>query len=364
MSLIANALKTAQRERQRHDTGSTRSASPPLLVALKGRAEPRFSWKRALALGLIGAATFAVVWLGMQRLNSPRTIKTPLPLLVSEIPPVPIDSTPSASRDTQSRAVELPKASAPRPASTPRVATRGQREPTPTAPRVRSAREAAAAVLQAQQKTEGPPPAAGALRIAVEQPRGEDVVQLFAMGVAAHRAGDLVNARIAYERVLSIAPRDVDALNNMGVLLSALREFDRAEQLLRRAIALSPRNAGAWNNLGTVLRERGQPSDAIAAFQYALSIDPEHQGARVSLAQQFLAIGSLPQARQILEEVLAANPAVPEAQYALGQVLELQGDKAGALRAYGTFIRIAPGRMAAHVDRVRRHIDALNAKTP
>jgi tetratricopeptide (TPR) repeat protein len=205
---------------------------------------------------------------------------------------------------------------------------------------------------------------AGQLVIEVDQPRAAEVARLLSTGVAAHRAGDAAGARAAYEQVLAISPNDVDALNNLGVLRTSLGEFDRAEALLRRAIALAPTSAGAWSNLAAVLRERGRPAEAIAAFQRALSLDAHHAGARVGLAQQYLVIGSLVQARQLLEDVLLENPASPEANYALGQVLERQGDRAGAIRAYSAFVQYAPPAMAVYVESVRLRIEALTPRTP
>ena len=161
-----------------------------------------------------------------------------------------------------------------------------------------------------------------------------------------------------------MAPNDVDALNNLGVLHTGLRELDRAESVLRRALSLSPSNAGAWNNLGAVLRDRGRSSEAIAAFQHALSLDPRHAGARVGLAQQYLVIGSLAQARQLLVDVLRDDPVSPEASYALGQVLERMGDRTGAIGAYTTFMRVAPPALGPYVEAVGRRVQTLSTPNP
>ena len=323
-------------------------------------------------MGGASIAFFGVAWLAVQRVRGEtlRPLQPPPAILLGDVPSAvrPTDLSPQATRDTAAAFASEPTDNAEATPATPRPRARGG------PPRVavrRSAGNASIAVLPGDRVSEPPSAPApdrerqtGTLRISVDQPRDGDAAQLFAMAVAAHRAGDLASARALYDRVLLMTPNDVDALNNMGVLLSAMREFGRAELLLRRAISLSPRNASVWSNLGTVLRESGQSSDAVAAFQHALSIEPTHQGARVSLAQQYLSINMLAQARVLLEEVVAVNPAVPEAQYALGQVLELQGDKPGALRAYNAFIRVAPARFAAHVERVRRRVDALSASRP
>lgn len=349
MSVIGNALKAAQREKQRKTGGS--GGPPPVLVPLRSQAaaDTGFSWRRALVLGLGGAAVFAATVLTVQVMKRrTQAGPAPAPIILGDATPVAGDSTPVAPDSARVPLIPPVKSVAKAPA-TQRSAATG-----------RAPARAPARVAQSV----APPrrvDSSADLRIAVEAAR-EDAAQLFAAAVAAHRQGDLTYARRAYERVLVMAPGDVDAMNNLAVLLLARRELDAAERLLRRAVSLAPRNVGVWSNLGTVLRERGQSGDAIAAFQHALSIDPQHVATRVSLAQQFFAIASYAKAREILERVVSENPAVPEAQYALGQVLEQQGDVAGAIRAYSTFVRVAPPRLATHVDVVRRRIDDLTAR--
>ena len=346
MSVIGNALKAAQKEKQRRTAGG--GGAPPLIVPLKGRAASGgFNWTRVVVLAVGGAAIFGITAVSVKLMRGDlRALPAPQPVILGDAP-----ATPPVSRDSAPRVASAsPVATAPAPAVRKTASVPDTKRSASAPPATR-----AAATQQGTRDSAQP-----GLRIAIEPPR-EDAARLFAAAVAAHRAGDLNYARVAYERVLVMAPADVDAMNNLGILLSAQRELDRAERLLRRAAQLAPRNAGVWNNLGTVLRERGQSGDAIAAFQHALDIDPTHQTARVSLAQQYVAIGSLPKARELLEQVVAVNPGVAEAQYALGQVLEQQGDRAGAIRAYEAFVRVAPGRFATHVDAVKRRLDALRS---
>jgi Tfp pilus assembly protein PilF len=349
VSVIGNALKAAQKEKQRR---SGTGGPPPLIVPLKGRpTQGGFSWQRALLLAVGGGVLFGATAVGVNLMKRKAQLAPlPAPVILGE-------ATPSAAPDSATR----PFDAAPRrvaTASPVRPAAKSREVPAKAAPRAAPAAAASQTTPTQQGLTDS---GRAALRVAVETPR-EDAWRLFRAAVAAHRSGDLGYARTAYERVLVMVPNDVDAMNNLGLLLSSQREYARAEQLLRHASTLAPRNANIWNNLGTVLRERGQSADAIAAFQHALAIDPVNQAARVSLAQQYLAIGSLPKARELLEQVVAGNPASPEALYTLGQVLEQQGERAGAVRAYEAFVAVAPGRFATHVEFVRQRIRAL--RTP
>jgi Flp pilus assembly protein TadD len=364
MSLIADALKTAQREKQQRAAGD-RPVSVPLLVPLRSR--PAAAGNRG-RIALIAAAGVIVIggtfYVVRARTRDASLVSVSFTVSDSVQPPA---STARATRSVAPRA--LP--SAPTRADTTRskvAATTSSRAATRPIVSGQSAAPGlhevpASAVQQAIPASRLPSPA-GRLQISVDTPRDAEVARLLAVGVAAHRIGDFEGARRAYESVLTLAPTDVDALNNLALVLLAQGDPARAEVLLRRAISLAPRNGGAWSNLGTVLRMRGRSSDAIGAFQYALNIDPQNQTAKVGLAQQYLAIGSLDQARTLLQDAVAVDPASAEAQYTLGQVLELKADTVGAIRAYREFVRVAPQRLAASVERVRAHLDTLAARAP
>ena len=363
MSLIIDATKAAERERERRaEEGGGASGGAPLLIPLRSTPQPEFSWHRAAMLGVGGAALLAVGWIAFVKITDTR--RQPLAL----VSPPPIADVVAAGTPADTAATPAGDSSI---AAEPQAIAQSRPASSVATPPRRVASAGAAPVATAGRDSAGPPRdsaagderprADGQLRIAVDA-REMNLSQIFAMAVAAHRGGDLSQAATGYERVLAVDGNHVDALNNMGVLLSAMRNFDRAELLLRRAVRLSPRNAGAWNNLGTALAQRGQTADAIAAYQQALSIEPQHVTARVSLAQQYLAIGSRVESRQLLEAVLSSNPAMPEAYYALGQVHELEQDWPAAISAYNAFIRLAPGRLQEHVASVRRRVDALSAR--
>lgn len=358
MSLIIDATKAAERERERRQGKD--AAAAPLLVPLRSQPAPAFSWRRALLLGGVGAVVLGGAAVAFVQVSNARQQPTAFvsPPLIADVGVAPVATD---SVVTLRDSAPPPVASAPaKPASRPRP-TPSRQPAVVSAVANADAAGAAADTAAATQQAGAPAEPQGRLRIAVDS-RELTLSQIFAMGVAAHRAGEVTEARGAYERVLAMDPNHADALNNMGVLLSASREFDRAETLLRRAVRLSPENAAAWNNLGTALAQRGQSGDAIAAFQRALAIEPQHVSARVSLAQQYLAIGSTKDARALLDAVLSSDPSVAEAHYAMGQLRELEQDWAGAIQSYQAFTRTAPARLAAHVDFVRRRVDALSAR--
>jgi Tfp pilus assembly protein PilF len=366
MSVIIDALEAARREKSRRESQGARPAVAPMLVPLRTQHKTPANWTRLVIFSLSGVLAVALIALAVMKNAATAALPTIPPLTSTIVTEALADSVSRSVKQapvarfpaTRDSVVALAPSSA-SPQTQPRVAS-------PAAVATVSVRRDTGMVLQGQAQaiaTSPPidaPKPSGRLRIAVEQPRQPEAARLFAEAVAAHRGGDLPRARQLYDGVLALTPNDGDALNNLGVLLSAQREYGRALDLLRRATVVAPRNAGVWNNIGTVLHEQQKNSEAVAAFRQALAIDPQHPGAKVGLAQQYLAISSLGLAKDLLEEVVAVHPQLPEAHYTLGQVLELQGDRAGATRAYGAFVKVAPKRLAAHVELVRRRIEALN----
>lgn len=390
MSLIADALKTAQRERQRREAESASETGAPLVVPLRGKSAPAFSWLRALSLGVGGAMVVAIVLVGLQVRKSagrPPLPAVPVPPAADLIVAPSSAASPAADSAASPKQSGAPAASAGGTQADGRTAKGASRGSTQ---RVRRPGTAVASVPAAQSASrtapgggadssarervaafpQGVQSAAGAraepsnrLRIAMDQPRGPEAARLFADAVVAHRANDLATARDLYERLLVLTPNDPDLLNNFGVLLSSQREYGRATELLKRAVALAPANAGAWANLGFSLREQSRSAEAIAAFQHALALDPARPAVRISLAQQYIAMGSLDQARAVVDRLLADDPSSAEAHYTRGQLYEMQGDPAAAAREYEDFLRLAGPRLAAYAERVRRHLDTLAART-
>jgi Tfp pilus assembly protein PilF len=204
-------------------------------------------------------------------------------------------------------------------------------------------------------------PQSSSLSISTEPPGGHDAMRYFELGISAHNAGDLVSARRYYEQSIALDGNVANVHNNLGAVFSATGDAARAIGEFRRAVSLDPANAAAWTNLGAALRAQGRSDDAVAAFQHAMSLDAANVEAKVGLAQQYIALGALPEARALLEGVVARNPAAVEAHYSLALLLEQSGDRAGAVREYRAFLTLADPRYATYADRVRRHVEALDA---
>lgn len=372
MSLIADALDAAQRERAKRAgvRHAAIPAGPSSFRSVAKRNRPAIPRQVAISMGIFAVVVVVAAMISMATASSRRAIQ---PSAVAAAPPLPlptqtpiVDTMPSLSvqqRDT----VAIATAPEPRPVPYERsVGVYPNSVPTrPSQPsRMQGSSDSSGVGEQniAPQRTFEP---RGAFKITMQggpPARGRDD-QLFQQGLAAQQRGDLSAARDLYSRALGQNPGNADILNNLGAVYRAMGDVTAAEDAYRRALDIDPRLAAAWTNLAVVLDAQGKKQEATAALQESLRLDPRNVSTKVNLAIQFSALALLPEARRLLEEALKENPALSEAHYTLGQVLEKQTNRAQAIAEYRLFLSTSAGRFPKQEEQVRQHLKAIGAES-
>jgi spermidine synthase len=162
----------------------------------------------------------------------------------------------------------------------------------------------------------------------------------------ARTVGNYQAAVPIYERVLKLDPKNVQALNILGVMNIKTGHLQTAEDYLRRAVRLRPNCGSARYNLGHLLEQtgrhaeaveqwekaakaqndeivadywgqflvrQGRAKDAIQWFRAALNIRPEFTDARFRLAGALYQTGNIQEALTHLEYILKIDPQNKEA---------------------------------------------------
>lgn len=368
MSLIADALKAAQKEKARRVTPPARGPQQgyfPFRFPTRGSGEPIVS---PLAIGL-GVATAAIALTALVVMfSSSRRPDTRSPALaqfsdsapatlVLETPGDPgglalLDTTAEglvAPDDLEEYADEPPARTASRaparrvPAPQPRDDLGGTDDPLP-------------AIAANSPVRSGSSPG-GRLQITVDRPiQGSQGGGLFEQGLAAQRRGDYETAKNRYLQATYEQPRSLELWNNLGTVYRSLHDLSGAEGAFRTATEIDRSFAPAWNNLGLVLAQQGRAQDAMTALHEAVRLDPANSGAKVNLAIELHKAGAVADARTLLEDAVRAEPAMAEAHYELGRVLEKQNDRGAAAREYRLFLATAGGRFPALEQAVRSRL--------
>ena len=134
-----------------------------------------------------------------------------------------------------------------------------------------------------------------------------------------------------------------------------------AEREYKAAVTASHNDAAHWLNLASFYRSQNRIGEMESAVSSAVG-KPRKPNALVDAASLLLRAGrSLPQAAQLVTRYLSGKEKSEEApvfhaHYLLGQILEKQGDKAGAMREYQAALQLAskydPARSA--LERLRK----------
>ncbi len=101
-------------------------------------------------------------------------------------------------------------------------------------------------------------------------------------------AGDLTNAKRAYETTLKIDPSLAAGHNNLGMTLKALGRFEEAIASYQKAIQLNPDYADAYQNLGVVLLKLGKVPESLSAFGKAIALHEAKNPAEAQRLRQGL----------------------------------------------------------------------------
>ncbi|MDX1932294.1 MAG: tetratricopeptide repeat protein [Capsulimonadales bacterium] len=109
-------------------------------------------------------------------------------------------------------------------------------------------------------------------------------------------------------------------------------------------------DARAWEGEGLALANSGDPGKAIPFLAQATRLDPKRVAAQTALAQASLLQGLLPEARQRMEQVVAAQPENAAAWHLLGTIRRDQGDMARSETALREAVHLDPKQAAFAMD--------------
>ena len=163
--------------------------------------------------------------------------------------------------------------------------------------------------------------------------------QLSQAALAQH---DWQAAYLSLGKAIDLEPALLDARLERGELYIAARQFDKAEEDANAVLQKDPKNAGAYYIIGTSLLRQQKPEQALAAFfkvaellpndpnsylnlalveitlrrfteaeehlKKAISKDPKSLRARLDLASFYRMESKVPEAQEVLQSGIQANP--------------------------------------------------------
>lgn len=151
----------------------------------------------------------------------------------------------------------------------------------------------------------------------------------------------LLDAKASYDEALALNPRHSEALNNRGLILSALGFHNEALADYDAATNSQPDFPEALNNKGVMLENLGRHEEALAAFEQATRSKPDFFGALSNLAGIYHIHGRQRDAFAAIQRCIQLAPNDLSARlqhliFHLPILYEKTGDIAQARTAYET----------------------------
>jgi tetratricopeptide (TPR) repeat protein len=150
------------------------------------------------------------------------------------------------------------------------------------------------------------------------------------LGVALMHAGDMPAALDALQRAETLEPNRPSTLLALGAVLNARNQYADAQAVLSRALDLEPENVEVAAALAEAEEAQGDVSAAEARARRVLETSPAHSGALLVIGMVRLKQERYPEARDMLEKSLAANPGSPKAHYQISLAYARLGDDVNA----------------------------------
>jgi len=120
-----------------------------------------------------------------------------------------------------------------------------------------------------------------------------------------------------YEAILKIAPDNIYALRNLGIVKMRLGKKDQAEELFKRAITTDANDGYSHFILGVLYYRDGRDDLAFDSIDQGLRCDPKNAKAHHYLGAICIKRGLRERARQQFQSVIAIDPTYGDAYYNL-----------------------------------------------
>ncbi len=158
-------------------------------------------------------------------------------------------------------------------------------------------------------------------------------------------------AESTFRAAALLAEKPVEALSNLGEVLTLSGKAEEAIEAFRRASEADPGSNAAASNLGNALARAGRLADAERTFRQIVSKDPSDAAAKRDLALVLVDLGRADEAVLLLEALAAASPDDARLRFDLAEALRAASRLEEAVGAYARALELEPGHVPARLNR-------------
>lgn len=153
---------------------------------------------------------------------------------------------------------------------------------------------------------------------------------------------DLANARISFEKALSIQPTYFPAAASLAQLDLQDKKPELAKKRFETLLEKDKKNVQAMTALASLAHSQGQPKEATTWLERSSQANPDALQPALLLASNYLRTGEKQKALNLVQKLQGSNPNSPEVLEMLAQVQFANGNKPAALESYQKLAAMKP----------------------
>jgi tetratricopeptide (TPR) repeat protein len=165
-------------------------------------------------------------------------------------------------------------------------------------------------------------------------------------------------ARVAYERVLKLAPRDVEALTGLIRIDVAAGHANTAVARIDDYLKAATPSVDVLMLAARTYAAAGKNDEVEAFLKQAIELDPERLQAYTLLGRFYARQNRLDEATARFRDVLARNPKSVPAATMVGMLLEAQGRPTEAEQEYAKVLAVDPRAAVAGNNLAWMYVDS------
>ena len=177
------------------------------------------------------------------------------------------------------------------------------------------------------------------------------IIAMLNRALAAHQAGNLVEAEHIYNLIIAHDGKQFDALHMLAVLHAQRGNLDAADRFFQNAAEIKPDYAPCHYNRGNVLIELKQFEKAMTCYDRALAITPGYVEAHFNRGNALLKSRRLSDALASFDRALRLNPNIAEIHSSRGNALRALNRFDEALVSFDQALRLQPNHAEFHANR-------------
>ena len=145
-----------------------------------------------------------------------------------------------------------------------------------------------------------------------------------------------------YDRVLKKNPSKMTALNNKGVVLDSIGNYDEAVECFNKALSSVPENVHVLCNKGIALYKNEKYDESLGCFDSALKLEPTYGNALTFKGHALYRLEKNNEALESYNKVIRLDQNNAEALYNKACLCSLKGDEYGSITSLERAIRLDP----------------------